>query len=194
MKKLNFKDIFIPTFALFFICLIVTSLLAGTNTLTKEPIAKQNEKIKQESMLSVCPEAKAFEQVDLGLENGECYKALDENNDVIGYAISTSEKGYGGEILVMTGFADGEINAVNVYDASDETPGLGANTANEDFTQGFKGDCSADFIVSKDYKTGSSEKSVDAVTGATISSRAVVNAVNEAVEIYQSVEGGGSNG
>lgn len=195
MKKSNVKEILIPTLTLFVICLIVAALLALTNNLTKEPIAQQNEKTMMQSMKSVCPDADSFDEVKTDNDKASLYKALDKDKNVIGYAVSTSAKGYGGSIGVMTGIANGEIIAVNVYDTSNETPGLGTNTSKDMFTDGFKGDISKEFAVKKDAK--GEQKSVDAVTGATISSRAVVKAVNEAVSLYNEFgkeEAGAANG
>lgn len=187
MKKINLKEIIIPTLTLFVICVIVAGLLAFTNQLTAEPIAQQNQKAMNESMQSVCPDAKSFEQIKTDDEKSSIYKALNDSGTVIGYAVSTSAKGYGGDILVMTGISQGEIINVNVYDTSGETPGLGTNTSKESFTSGFLGEITSEFAVSKDAK--GEQKSVDAVTGATISSRAVVSAVNNAVEIYNQYGG-----
>ena len=181
MKKVTFKDIFIPTFSLFLICLIITAALAFTNAVTKDKINENDENSKQASMLVVVKDAKTFEEVEDGI-----FKALDEDNNVVGYAISTVSNGYGGQIKVMTGIKDGEILGIDVYYNDDETPGLGKNTSNESFTQGFVGLLSnPDLIVNKDYS--GEGQSVDAVTSATISSRAVIAAVNEACEKYQSV-------
>lgn len=181
MKKVTFKDIFIPTFSLFLICLIITAALAFTNAVTKDKISENDENSKQASMLVVVKDAKTFEEVEDGI-----YKGLDEDNNVVGYAISTVSNGYGGQIKVMTGLKDGEILGIDVYYNDDETPGLGKNTSNESFTQGFVGLLSnPDLIVNKDYS--GEGQSVDAVTSATISSRAVIAAVNEACEKYQSV-------
>jgi len=84
----------------------------------------------------------------------------------------------------------GKVTGVEILSHS-ETPGLGANAANESFTKEYKQDITASgFSVVKDG-TGGSDGKIDAITGATITSNAVTNAVNEAVNIYRSlVEGG----
>ena len=194
MPKLNAKDIIIPTIALVLICGISTALLAATNEVTKEPIAAAEEQSQQDSMKSVSPkETVSFNEVDTGDSSVQCFEAIDGNNKVIAYAISTSTKGYGGTIKVMTGINanDGSVIAVNVYDNSDETPGLGAKTSEEKFSGQFGGnESSKGFTVSKDADKNPDKTAVDAVTGATISSRAVVKAVNQAVETYGKVSGG----
>lgn len=192
MPKITAKEILIPTIALVLICGVTTALLAATNEITKEPIAQAEEQSQQESMKSVSPEGTvSYEAVDTGDSSAQCYAALDKDGNIIAYAISTSSKGYGGTIKVMTGInaADGSIIGVNVYDNSDETPGLGAKTSEEKFSGQFGGAAAEGFAVSKDADKYPDKESVDAVTGATISSRAVVSAVNHAIEIYNKVSG-----
>lgn len=191
MKNIKPKDILIPTVTLFVICLVVSALLAGTNALTKEPIAENQLKKSQQAMQSVCPDAVSFEGAE-GLEI-EVYKALNESGEVIGCAIPVSSKGYGGDVSVMVGISNengGKVTGVEVLSHS-ETPGLGANAANDSFTDGFKQDItSSGFSVVKDG-TGGADGKIDAITGATITSNAVKSAVNEAIEIYKSLDLGG---
>ncbi len=189
MRKINFKDVFIPTVSLFIICIIITATLAITNAITSTKIAENDAQAQQESMSIVCPKAESFELIYEG-DNGDIvYAGLkgDDAEDIlytVGYAIPTVATGYGGQIKVMTGIdTDGNIIGIDVYYNDDETPGLGKNTSNEDFTSRFKGLSSGDdIVVNKDY-TGDGQK-VDAVTSSTISSRAVIEAVNNACDIY----------
>ena len=192
--KIKFKDILVPTATLFIICLIVSALLAGTNALTKQPIAENELKKSQEAMFAVCPDAVSFEGAK-GIE-AEVYKALDEAGNVIGCAIVTSAKGYGGDVSVMVGIALegetalGKVTGVEILSHS-ETPGLGANAANDSFLKEYKVDITASgFSVVKDG-TGGGDGRIDAITGATITSNAVTNAVNEALNIYMSLAEGG---
>ena len=200
MKKMNFKSIFIPTFSLFLICLIVAVLLSLTNTITKDKIKENEEKNKQDSMITVCPDATNFMEI----EKDVSYLGTDDKNNPVGYAISTSANGYGGVINVMTGFdMNGDIIAVDVFYNDDETPGLGKNTSSEDFTNQFNKkfreengmpplNINTNIVVKKDSIGNGQE--VDAVTSATISSRAVVAAVNDAVHIYTDIQGGEIDG
>ncbi len=193
MPKIKFRDIFVPTAALVIICGISTALLAGTNELTKEPIAEAERSGLQMSMEAVSMDnADRFERLDIDDNTAECYKVLDKDDNIISYAVTTSAKGYGGTIKVMTGIdISGNIIGVNVYDNSDETPGLGAKTSHESFCGQFTGR-SADkaFAVTKDSQKFPDNQTVDAVTGATISSRSVVSAVDHALEIYKLAVGG----
>ena len=181
MKNSRLKEILIPTVSLFVICLCVTALLAVTNAVTKDAIAYQQELSAAESRQAVCPDAVDFEKVEYDVQGVECYKALDKSGNLIGYAISSASRGYGGDVKVMTGInaEDGSVIAINVYDNSGETPGLGVNTSGEKFTSQFAGLSSGTGVtVDKDAGKNPDSVAVDSVTGATISSRAVTNAVN----------------
>lgn len=193
MKNIKLKEILIPTVSLFVICLCVTALLAVTNAVTKDAIAYQQERSAAESRQAVCPDAVDFEKVEYDVQGVECYKALDESGNLIGYAISSASRGYGGDVKVMTGInaEDGSVIAINVYDNSGETPGLGVNTSGEKFTSQFAGLSSGTGVtVDKDAGKNPDSLAVDSVTGATISSRAVVDAVNQAFDAYNAVKEG----
>lgn len=179
--KITPKAVLIPTISLFLICLIVTAVLALTNNITAEKIAENEAQSKEQSMQTVCPDASSFEEVIPDV----MYKGADDSGNVKGYAISTAAQGYGGQVKVMTGIdVGGAIIAVDVFYNNDETPGLGKNTSNESFRDQFKGlSVNEDIAVSKDDSDGSAQ-TVDAVTSATISSRAVTKAVNDACRIY----------
>ncbi len=180
-KNLNAKAILIPTISLFLICLVVTSLLAATNNVTADKIAENEAQSKQDSMITVCPDAQNFSEMIPDV----MYLGLDANDHPVGCAISTATQGYGGQVKVMTGFdMEGVIIGVDVYYNDDETPGLGKNTSNKSFTDQYKGLVSVeDITVSKDNNVGNAQ-TVDAVTSATISSRAVTKAVCEACSIF----------
>lgn len=189
MKKLSFKAVLIPTLTLFLVCLIITAALAFTNSVTSKTIAENEALAQQESMKIVCPEADSFELLKESENGTTIYKGIKADKENAGYAISAVANGYGGQVKVMIGVSGGEIIAIDVYYNDDETPGLGKNTSNEDFTSRFSGLKTDDTIfVDKDYQ-GNGQK-VDAVTSSTISSRAVVDAVNSALEEYNTIAGG----
>lgn len=192
MRRMKFKDIFIPTISLFVICIVITSALAFTNALTKDKIAENEQNAQNESMKIVCPEAENFEHI-YGGEQGDIFVGLNKKGEETGYAVSTSASGYGGQIKVMTGISyDGKVVAIDVFYNDDETPGLGKNTSSESFTSQFKDLFVSDkIVVSKDY-TGEGQQ-VDAVTSSTISSRAVVDAVNKACDLYNHEIAGGES-
>lgn len=180
--KLDAKSILKPALTLFIICLVVTALLAGTNLLTKDKIAEQAEITAQESRKIVLSDAESFEENDgfyTGLKGGE----------VVGYVFETEAKGYGGTVKVMTGIsAEGSITGVVILE-HDETPGLGANAEKTSFTEQYKQavpEGGVELVKNKEAGEGQ----VEALTGATITSRAVTSAVNAAIEQYNTVKGG----
>ncbi len=199
MRKINFKDVFIPTVSLFIICIIITAALAVTNAVTSSKIAENEAQAQQESMTIVCPEATSFELLSETEDGSKVYigtvgEDAEDIQKIVGYAISTVANGYGGQVKVMTGIStDGSIINIDVYYNDDETPGLGKNTSNESFTSQFKGLFSNDkIVVSKDY-SGEGQP-IDAVTSSTISSRAVADAVNKACDIFNTEIGGEIDG
>lgn len=190
MKKINFKDIFIPTISLFLICLVVAFLLAGTNELTKEPIAQLQVQKADEAKLQVCPYAVSFDGQETTDVPVEFYRGYDENGNVVGYAIPSSHKGYGGEVEIMVGISlQGEITGVNILSIN-ETPGLGMNATKESFRNQFLGAIPENGFTAKSDDV--SKEKIDALTGATITSEAVSQAVNKAINVYESLKGGGN--
>jgi len=190
-SKLDVMEIVRVAGILTAICIVISAALAGVNLLTADriaQIAKENEFAACEQVLppdegqqfeftpleEICPE--------LGV-NG--YLAT-ENGSPAGCVIITSSKGYGGDVQVMVGFdTAGTVTGVSVLSHS-ETPGLGANAAKPGFLGQFVSSADAgDLAVVKDGGT------VDAVTAATISSRAVTAAVNAAAEQYDLLSGAG---
>ena len=108
--------------------------------------------------------------------------AYDAEGNFIGAAIKTySMNGFGGKVELMVGMlASGVINKVSVLSQA-ETPGLGANMVNEKFKGQFSGKDPKNFVL-KVKKDGGD---VDAITAATISSRAVSEAVKKAADGFE---------
>ena len=180
--KLDAKSILAPTAILFAICVIVAAALAGTNLLTKDQIALRSQEKAEESRRIVLPAAEEFQEEDdyyAGLAGGEA----------VGYVFETEASGYGGAVSVMTGIdSEGSVTGVVIL-AHEETPGLGANAEKEDFLQQYQQPApDGGFAVIK-YQTPQ-EGQVEAITGATITTRAVTDAVNQAIAQYQEIKGG----
>ena len=176
MKKI--KEYAAPTVVLLIICVVAAFLLAYTNQITAPKIADVEKQNEIQSRQIVYASAASFGEEFTNDDGISLVPALDEQGNTIGYVVITVEKGYGGDITVMTGVDnEGVVQGVNILSMS-ETAGLGANATGEKFRNQFIGLISG-ITVSKD-KAG--ENSIDALTGATITSRAVVNAVNAAIE------------
>ncbi len=185
--KLSAKAILVPTLALFIICLIVAAALAGTNLLTEAKIAEVELANEQASCYTVLPEATAFEDkatVDVDGTSYEYYAGLNDGGDSVGYAFITTGSGYGGKIKIVTGIdGDGAITGVYCLDIGDETPGLGQN-ASGTFKDQFAGHNVSEGSVAVTKDGGD----IDAMSGATITSRAVSNAVTIAMQAYNNVK------
>lgn len=189
MKKLNFKEVIIPTVSLFIICAVATVLLALTNSITapmiKELAAENAAKTRQ----LVLTEAKSFsEEKKAGLDDVDYvyYEGYNEAGELCGYIFTTQSKGYGGAVEVMTGVdKDGKVTGVETLTLN-ETAGLGMKAKEPAFRDQYKGKLGKINVV----KSNPGDEDIQALTGATITSTAVTNAVNTALALYNSVTGG----
>ena len=186
MKKMNPKDILVPALALLLICLVATTLLAGTNLITKDKIAQNAVEKENASRMVVLPEAGDFSELTT-LDSGITYCAgLDKEGNTIGYVFTSGAKGYGGTVGVMIGVDnDGVITGIEILSHA-ETPGLGANATSDSFKSRFVGK-SGELTVDKNSNDG---QNIQAITAATITSKAVVSAVNAALAEFEAIKGG----
>ena len=199
------KNMLKDTAILLIITLISGAILGFVYELTKDPIALQEEKAKQEAYKEVFTDAASFEAMTdldeaamtaVAAEGGytetsvnEVAKAVDGSGSVLGYVITvTSHAGYGGDIKFSMGVrSDGTLNGISILSIS-ETAGLGMR-AEEVLKPQFAEKQVVRFSVTK---TGAaSDDQIDAISGATITSNAVTNAVNAGLYYYQNeLEGG----
>ena len=128
-------------------------------------------------------EADKFETKTVASENGETeYNEAVKDGETVGMIFVTQENGYGGTVSIMTAVdTDGKVIAVKILDASNETPGLGQNVTKESFYGQFS-DLTGEIVAKKSGTAIAENNEIDAVTGATISSKAVTRAVNTALE------------
>ncbi len=191
MKGKEFvKDILIPAAILTAIALVATAALALTNAFTA-PIIEENQLgTAGLSRLELVPEADKFVPVDLtddltALGIVDVYTA--ENK--AGTVISVTEKGYNKSFTIMVGFnPDGAIIGYKALE-QDETAGLGSNAFETPFVDQFVGKVAGDLTVVKGAAGADNE--IAAVTGATISSKAVTLAINHAGEALRILQEGG---
>lgn len=173
--------------------LIALTAAAGLGSIyefTKGPIELSNLKKKVEAIKQVVPDFdnNPYEEA-LRIPTGEgdsldVYPAK-MNGEIVGFAITTyTKKGFSGDILLMTGFnADGSIHNIAILEHK-ETPGLGSKMSEPKFKDQFK-NMNLAGVVLKVKKDGGQ---IDAITSATISSRAFCDAVQRA---YNTLEKGG---
>lgn len=170
---------------LLIITMIAGLLLGFANDLTKEAII-ENSKISKEDLNYIMPNAEKIEDMDINLDAEgnikEIYEAV-SGSDVIGYVLKVTSKGFHGPIDFVIGISkDDKVSGVKVLSHS-ETPGLGAKISEDKFTSRFK-DKPATGYLEVVKVTPNKENEVEAISGATTSSKASVNAVNEAITFY----------
>ena len=197
MNKTILKD----TLKLVVITLVAALLLALVFQLTKDTIAQAKAAERLASYESVMSDATGFNAIDSdyitdwnknnpGAEIGEAYVAL-KGEEVIGTVVSvTSHNGYGGDIVLTLGVdTSGVITGVKVTSMG-ETSGLGAHCTDEDWIAQFSGKQSGVIGYVKNGNPGDDE--IDAITGATITTKAVLEAVNQGsafISSYNSLGG-----
>ena len=164
------------TLTLFLITTIVAGLLGLVNYVTADTIAEQIAQKAENAMRQVL-EADGYEPLDVPEESAvtAAYRAGDR-----GYVVRVAPNGFGGAIDMMVGVdVSGAVTGVAIVSQS-ETASLGANCTREDFRAQFTGKTGT-LSVSKDGGE------IEALTGATVTSRAVTEGVNTALEFVQEV-------
>lgn len=185
------------------ITLVSGLLLGAVYEITKEPRREQQEKAQELAYQTVFSEADKFESFDydeskvnesLGKNEitsknviiDSAVKALDTNNTLLGYVINvTSKEGFGGDISFSVGIdLNSKITGISILSIS-ETAGLGMNATKEEFLNQYLVDKNGLFIVNKD--NNSEGTNIDALSGATITSKAVTKGVNAAVIVATTI-------
>ena len=184
------KDMFKLGLNLLIISAVAALLLALTNSVTASTIAQRNEQANAEARILVLESAQDFEQVkdvktdnSKGVEVSEIYEAKDASGNTVGYTLKVLPSGYGGTIELMVGIdsAKGQVSGINVVSNS-ETAGLGAKSTDPEFSDQYKGKPLEELSVLKNGTPGDTE--IKAISGATITSTAVTNGVDAAIEVY----------
>lgn len=188
------KDTLLNMFvALFVICVVSGAVLGIVYSATKGPITKAENAKKTEAIENVLPEFQILKDVNIksAVEDEDVdipfYLAYDADNNFIGAAVETfTNKGFSGNVSLMVGIlADGTVNNISVLQHA-ETPGLGSKMTEPSFKDQFNNK-NADSFNFKVKKDGGD---VDAITAATISSRAFCDAVNRALSTFENNKGG----
>ena len=164
---------------LFLVCGIAAGSLAFVNAATKDRIAEFARLEKIEAMQKVLPEAEEFVET----APGRLWEAR-AGGQLVGRVLAASTQGYSGPIQGLVGLDPaGAVSGVRVL-VQTETPGLGAKIAGQAFLDQYRGKKEAEVALKRDDPAGK----IDAVTAATISSRALTRAVRQAIEDYQKGE------
>ena len=184
------KDMFKLGLNLLIISAVAALLLALTNSVTAGTIAQRSEQANAEARKLVLDSAETFEEVkdvntdnSKGIEVAEVYEAKDASGNTVGYTLKVVPSGYGGDIELMVGIdsANSQVSGINVVSNS-ETAGLGAKSTDPEFSDQYKGKPLEELSVLKNGTPGDTE--IKAISGATITSTAVTNGVDAAIEVY----------
>lgn len=210
-KKAKKESILKDAMALFVVTLICALALSYVYEITKAPIAEQNALKKERAYQAVYQDTKPeldeelmklVEATDLTTYNSsynnvtinEINKAYDSNNNLVGYILQVSNKGYKDTITLTFGYTlEGTLTKVEFLTLN-ETAGLGMNASKPAFIGQFSGKSVDQFEVTKTGAT--KENEIDAISSSTITSKAVVNAVNAGIRFLQENAtdlGGGAN-
>ena len=189
------KNIIKNTAILTVITLVAGLLLGYVYDITKEPIAQSKEAAKKAAYQTVMADADAFELAEVdaadlgtGCDVNEVV-AANAGSELKGYVITTTtHDGYGGDIQVSVGVAaDGTVKGIEMLSIG-ETAGLGMNATTPEFKAQYAEKLVDAFVVTKTGAAADNE--IDAISGATITSNAVTNAVNTAILYFNNVLGG----
>jgi electron transport complex protein RnfG len=177
---------------LFIITAVAALALGITHAVTEEPIRLQNEQASMEARKAVLPDAQEFLPVDISEYRDEYPNVIEvyqgkSGDDTVGYVFKVVSKGYGDDVELFVGIDAKEDRVENVSIIShNETPGLGAKAAEPAFLSQYTGK-SADSPLAVVRGNPTQDTQVEAITGATITSKAVTQGVNSAVEFYSQV-------
>ena len=168
---------------LFLVALIAGALLGLTNYYTKEPIKMQHElaqKSAREELFEGC-EFVEVENLSLSGDHENIISVFQacKGDDIKGHVVTMNKTGYGGDILLNYGVnAEGFLTGV-IVGTNSETPGLGAKASETEFAGQFPG--KTDIVLVKG--AASDDNEVSAITAATITSQAIVDGANQAIEV-----------
>ncbi|MBQ8741315.1 MAG: FMN-binding protein [Clostridia bacterium] len=176
------SEIITPTAVLAIICVVVTLALSSTNLLTASRIEELAVETQNKAMAKLIEADEYTLQAAVLADEEIEYNAAIKDGETVGLIFVTEANGYGGAVSVMTAVnMDGSVAAIEILDASNETPGLGQNVTKESFYTQFNG-LKNDIAVIKGGTANAENNEINAVTGATISSKAVTAAVNQALD------------
>ena len=190
------KEIISVAFRLFIITAVTTLCLALVNSMTAGVIKANAEKAQLEAQKEVLPATLEFKKTEAseknipeGTKNGVRIESLNvgiANGNGVGYiATMISNAGYGGDLKGLVGIdSDGSVTKVKILQSS-ETAGLGQNASKPEFINQFNGK-SGSLSVVKNKAADGENGEIAAISGATVTSRAVTSCVNAALELVGS--------
>ncbi|MCH4073009.1 RnfABCDGE type electron transport complex subunit G [Pseudoramibacter sp.] len=203
MKKdsLDVKHVIHVALVLLIISAVAAALLGFTNSITKAKIAQQEKQTNIEARQKVLKKADKFTEIknikavakkaaksNSGIVN-EAYKGY-KNGQLVGYTVKVSPKGYGGEVELLFGYdTSGKTTGITVISNS-ETAGLGARCVEPSFQKQFYGLSANNTYTVAKHGSKSSPTQIEALAGATITSRAVTLGLNTSDQVYKVISKG----
>ncbi len=165
-------------------CLISGCIIAVTYFFTADAAVAASIKLRDDTMKTMVDGSTGIKEIEGKDEWYEVYKG----DELMGYIVPSDTKGYGGTIeLLVAVDPEGKVLTYKIL-TSKETPGLGDNASKKEFTSQFTGKTTEHLIVTKDP---SDTEEIQAMSGATITSKAVTLGVKAAVEEVQTYLKGG---
>ena len=198
------KSMIKNAFILFAITLVAGVLLGIVYQVTKEPIAYQDKLAQDKANQSVFATASTFNDVAVdeakaaevaaahgGVVIESVKSAVDGSGNVLGYVIQVKSKGYGDFIEYTVGITnESKVNGISIISIA-ETPGLGMN-AEKVIVPQFADKDAQQFTVAKNGQVSDPNTQIEAISGATITSKAVTEGVNAAVSYFDNALKGGN--
>ncbi len=186
-KNNNVLPLLMPAIVLTIISVVIAGVLGVTNKLTAPAIAENTLKSTNDALSIVVPSASEFKKVAVTTDENEIYVGYSVSGEEAGYAVAVSPMGFGGSIDIIVGFSvDKLVTGVEIINSS-ETAGLGSKASDKAFKEQFFGKTPPLSVI----KNGVTENSnIVAISGATITSRAVTSGVNTALTELNNYLGG----
>jgi electron transport complex protein RnfG len=166
------------------------ALLSEISNWAAPKIEMHRKAATEQAIYLVQPDAKDYQKVET--LDFELYKVFDDNKNLIGYALPFEGNGFQGKIRLMVGLKDdlNELVGLEILEQV-ETPGLGTKVTEEPFTQQFNGLTAEPKVSWVKGTPPSKPNEIQAITGATISSKSVVEIINQGLEKLRSAKEGG---
>lgn len=176
--------------ALTVIGVISGGLLSQINEWAEPKIAEHRKEETAKAIFLVQPKAKNYEAVKN--IDFEVYKVSDANNDQIGFALPYEGNGFQGKIRLMVGL-NNELNKITGLQILEqvETPGLGTKVTEDPFLEQFLNLSASPIVGWVKGAPATNPNEIQTITGATISSKAVVNILNDGISRLRSVNNAG---
>ncbi|MBR6559210.1 MAG: FMN-binding protein [Clostridia bacterium] len=176
----NIKSVLKTGGVLLIVCAMVTLVLSLVNFLTKDIAAENKKNDRDLAIKEIFPTSTSSSEIETthGDPINGVYKVM-ENDTHIGYAVGVVTSGFGGDIEMLVGIGSGgTVSGVKIISMS-ETPNVGSRVNDSTYLSGYNG------------KSGalSLKEDIDAISGATISSKAVLDGVNAVLTLELKVDG-----